>query len=130
MNNKQIAILMEKLKITTDPVECDLIEEQILILADQNESTDLNSQPKNEVFEDNSKQEILDKLDERELKRFQRNTIKNERENRYKAESRLENADEELIRQEMMNQALATNEDYAFQKTRNFCNKNKNKSKK
>jgi hypothetical protein len=145
-NKKLIAELMGKLKTCEDPVQRDEIEDQILLLVEQDEEmdkltkpdldpdsdsiteTDIKTNNFTSVHSDNSTQLFEDELDPKEKIRQQRNLQKDSKEARYKAESKLESVDEELLRTQLMNEALATNEDYAFQKTRKHQgSKNKNR---
>ena len=130
---KLINELVEKLKVSTDPVEREDLEDQILRLVEQDEQMDSLTKP--EPKEDN--QASLDEptelnyegLDEREVIRLQRQAKKEAKDAKYRAESKLESPEEELLRAQLMNEALASNEDFAYQKSRKHTGA-KNKSKK
>ena len=128
-NKKAISQLLAKLKICDDPIERDEIEEQILVLAEQDEIEDMmkyddntSSSKKASTSSDNV---VQDDLDPREKIRLERANQRDAQYLKYKADTKLDSKDEELLRQDLMNQALATNDDYAFQKKRNFGAKNK-----
>ena len=130
-NKKAISQLLAKLKICDDPIERDEIEEQILVLAEQDEIEDMmkyddntSSSKKASTSSDNV---VQDDLDPREKIRLERANQRDAQYLKYKADTKLDSKDEELLRQDLMNQALATNDDYAFQKKRNFGAKNKTK---
>ena len=137
MSNKQIiSNLLDKLKVCQDPSEKDNIEEQILFLAEMDE---------NELIYENSKKKkslnitnltdltnipnTFENIDPKEKIRQDRANQQNHKEIKYKEESKLENIDDELLRTQLMNEALATNNEYTFQKTRKNTGP-KNKSKK
>lgn len=142
MSNKKLIIqLMAKLKVCTDPNECEELEDQILLLAEQDEHDEQNEQMYNLSKSDvkdkqykktdlDQQEKISDELDPREKIRLQREQEKSAKENRYRSETKLDTVDEELLRTQLMNEALATNDDYAFQKSRkNAGPKNKNRKK-
>ncbi len=132
---KLIKDLLEKLKLTEDPTEREDIEDQILRLAEQDEMIDnmtkLEPIPPNKLQSDNSN--ILNpnlELDEKEKIRLERYLQREAKEETYKLNSKLESKEEELLRNDLLNQELASNEEYAFRKQRKATGaKNKNKSK-
>jgi hypothetical protein len=134
---KLIKDLLEKLKLTEDPTEREDIEDQILRLAEQDEMIDnmtkLEPIPPNKLQSDNSN--ILNpnlnlELDEKEKIRLERYLQREAKEETYKLNSKLESKEEELLRNYLLNQELASNEEYAFRKQRKATGaKNKNKSK-
>jgi len=143
MSTKKIIIaLMEKLKRSTDPVESEDLEDQILRLVDQEE--DLNDftnekpieysekDPEKDVERDagrDAKQDAEEEIDERETIRLQRSSQRESKEAKYREESKLGSVDEELLRNQLMEEALAYNEDFAYQKSRKHSGA-KNKAKK
>lgn len=133
---------MEKLKRSTDPVESEDLEDQILRLVDQEE--DLNDftnekpieysekDPEKDVERDagrDAKQDAEEEIDERETIRLQRSSQRESKEAKYREESKLGSVDEELLRNQLMEEALAYNEDFAYQKSRKHSGA-KNKAKK
>jgi hypothetical protein len=61
---------------------------------------------------------------------LERESQRKTKEEQYKSASKLNSKDEELLRTEMLNQALASNDEYAFRKQRKATGaKNKNKNK-
>ncbi len=129
-SNKLISQLMQKLKVSTDPVEREDLEDQILRLVEQDEQMDCLTKP--EPKEDSSDELIepnYEGLDEREVTRLKRQAKNEAKDAKYRADSKLESADEELLRAQLMNEALASNEDFAYQKSRKHAGA-KNKSKK
>lgn len=133
-NKKLISQLIAKLKVCDDPIEKDNLEDQILTLVEQDEQDEQYKQGEQDeqnylnITDKLDEFNRLEELDENEKIRKQRVLIKEAKETRYKTENKLESVDEEQLRIQLMNDALATNEDYAFQKTRKHqgC-KNKNK---
>jgi len=130
---KQIGDLIKKLENTSNIEEKEDIEDQILRLADILE----NKQYEDEtiVLDDNANKkqknikkedEVIEELDEKEIKRQQRLQEKVTKEQKYLDENKLSSHDEEMRRQDMMNEALDENDDYASRKNR-VINKNKRK---
>ena len=125
MNNKKsIAELIARLKDCNDPIERDDLEDQIIILSEQDEYIEIDTRPAERISKIDAKEE-----DKKEVTRLERERIRYEKESNYKSESKLDSVEEELIRQDMMNEALASNDDYANKKLRKIIGA-KNKSKK
>jgi hypothetical protein len=134
---KLIKDLMDKLNTTVDPIECDDLEDQILRLVEQDEMIDsmtkidlvppIDLDLTNEL---NPDPDIDSDLEPREKIRLEREAQRKAKEENYRSLSKLESKDEELLRTEMLNQALASNDEYAFRKHRKVTGpKNKNKNK-
>ena len=124
MNNKKIiAELIARLKDCIDPIERDDLEDRIIILVEQDEYMETLTRPA----------ECVSKIDEKEVKeevtRLEREKKRYDKETNYKSESKLDSVEEELTRRDMMNEALASNDDYAYKKSRKITGA-KNKSKK
>ena len=137
---------MEKLKRSTDPVESEDLEDQILRLVDQEEDLndftnekpieysekdaerDAGQDAKQDAGRD-AKQDAEEEIDERETIRLQRSSQRESKEAKYREESKLGSVDEELLRNQLMGEALAYNEDFAYQKSRKHSGA-KNKAKK
>jgi hypothetical protein len=143
---KLINELLEKLKVLTDPVEIEELEDQILILVEQDEITnnltklDPTTVPNTPTTVPNtpttapntptSNKDLDPNLEPEEKIRLERQLKKKAKEEQYKIASKLESKEEELLRAEMMNRALASDDDYAFRKeNRSKGAKNKNKKK-
>jgi hypothetical protein len=122
-NKKLIQELMAKLNVCTDPIEQEELEDQILLLVEQDDlmndlaKSEYISEPK---FKTKPKKEDIpvEKLDEREKIRLQRESQRKAKNEQYQADTKLDSVDEELLRTQLMNEALATNDDYATQKLR------------
>ncbi len=136
---KLIKDLLEKLKLTEDPNEIEDLEDQILRLAEQDEMIDnmtkLDPIPPTNSFvsaldDQTQNQETSVELEPEEKVRLERETQKHAKEEKYITESKLESKEEELLRTQMLNQALASNDEYAYRKERRSTGaKNKNKKK-
>jgi hypothetical protein len=124
---------MDKLKRVENPEEREELEDQILRLVEQDEQMDSLTKPEPKVDESDNINEThnldLEGLDEREVIRLQRQAKKEAKDAKYRADSKLNSVDEELLRAQLMNEALASNEDFAYQKLRKAPGA-KNKSKK
>lgn len=119
---------MEKLKNSTDPVETEDLEDQILRLVDQEEDFNTFTNQGIKEVEIQDTKNSMDELDDKEKIRLQRVAQKEAKEAKYRSESKLGSVDEELLRSQLMNEALASNEEFAFQKSRkHFGAKNKSK---
>lgn len=136
---KLIKDLLEKLKFTEDPVEREDLEDQILRLAEQDEMIEnmtrldpippanMKSTPGFANPAPESNPGLVDPSDQVRLERQKQAQAKEEQ---YRFASKLESKDEELLRTEMLNRALASNDEYAFRKEHRAPGaKNKNKKK-
>jgi len=141
--------LTKKLNQTTDLQVREEIEDQLVRLFDleeeeltrlkQVEKAQAQKQEEQEEDEDDNvkvKKEPKTKIDKsllseeelRELVRQERLEKQIKNEEKYLKNSKLKNEEDELLRDKMMNDALAFDDDYANQKKRRtFGNKNKNK---
>jgi hypothetical protein len=134
---KQIGDLIKQLENTSNIEEKEDIEDQILRLADILEDKqyederivlddNANKNQKNIKKEDEVIEEELEELDEKEIKKQQRLQERVTREQKYLDDNKLSSHDEEMRRQDMMNEALDENDDYASRKNR-VINKNRRK---
>jgi hypothetical protein len=130
---KQIRDLIKKLENTSNIEEKEDIEDQILRLADILENKQYED--KTIVLDDNANEkqknikkedEVIEELDEKEIKKQQRLQERVTREQKYLDENKLSSHDEEMRRQDMMSEALDENNDYASRKNR-VINKNRRK---
>jgi len=130
---KLINDLLQKLKSIEDPIEREDLEEQILQLAEQEEAIEnmekLNSVPSIKTDHDlNKKVNPTSELEPEEKIRLERQLQRQAKEEQYRTVNQLETSEEELLRTEMLNHALASNDEYAYRKEhRSTGAKNKNK---
>jgi hypothetical protein len=123
----QLVKLMKQLKETTDPIQVEALEDQILRLADMDESLNDTSLEDTSLEDNNYNYTVPDitnqndnaeELDERELKRKQRVEAQLLKNADYIEKTTLENKEEELLRDSMMRDALHFDSEYANKKNR------------
>jgi len=129
---KLINNLLDKLKTIDDPIEREDLEDQILRLVEQDEIIDnmtkLDLSCSTSEISSKSNIDLDSELESREKIRLERESQRKDKEEQYKLASKLDSKDEELLRTEMLNQALASNDEYALKKQRKPTGaKNKNK---